>query len=377
MLLDAGQGSESKAPAARQNRKRFLTFVVVVVVAVVVIVGLFAVALSQGGVAGCTSTWSCAAGYPIQNAGAYGVAAEQCVTNSTYLFCVGGLDAIGEPRSEVYSAAIVPTGNITSWTQNANSYPDTISGESCITSSGYIYCVGGSYDAGGDDVASSYYAQLLGGGKVGMWFYTTPYPVPTDSQSCVTLASYIYCVGGNNETDGTENTVGPSSSNWYAPLSETGIGTWKQTTTYPTNAYLPSCFIAGSYIYCVGGVDSGDNPIGNAYYASLSSSGVGQWVQTTSYLLPSTGPSCAASRGYVYCVGGATTGGQTPSYSNAVYMAPVSSAGIGTWTAGPNFPIGVATSCAIGGGRMYCVGGFDGSSKGENNAVVYASLSSL
>jgi len=346
-------------------------------VTAIVLVGLFAFAVLQGSGSPCNPTWGCAASYPVQVAGTYGVAATQCVASSTNLYCIGGTDANGGPHSDVYSGAVSTSGNITTWTPVPNSYPNDISGESCVVSSGYVYCVGGSQDAGGDDVANSYYAQLGSGGELGTWFYTTPYPISIDSQSCVTASSYIYCVGGNNETDGTDGTVAPSSSVWYAQLSPTGIGVWSKTASYPLNAYLPSCVSTGQTIYCLGGVDSSDNPLGNAFYATLTDAGIGGWIPTTSYPLPATGQACGASSGFISCVGGATSGGQTASYTNAVYSAPVSADGIGTWKEGPDFPVSVATNCVISSSHLYCVGGFDGSSEGENNYVRYASLASL
>ena len=354
-----------------------MMILVVFVIAIVVVAATFALLLQPGGGTRCGSSWSCAARYPLVVAGDYGVAAEQCAVNSTYIYCVGGLDWNGGPHSEIYYGTLSGTGNVTGWTPNRNSYPISVSSESCVVSGGYMYCVGGAGDAGGDDVASSYYAQLESEGGLGTWFYTTPYPIPVDSQSCVASSSYIYCVGGNNETDGTEGTVAPSSSAWYAKLSPSGIGNWSRTTPYPLNSYLPSCFVAESSIFCLGGVDSSDNPLGAAYFATLSGQGIGQWVPTTAYPLPATGQACASSSGTVYCVGGTTSGGQSAAYTNAVYFAPVAASGIGAWKEGPDYPSSVGTTCATASGRLYCVGGYDGDTEGEDGNVNYASLSSI
>jgi len=360
-----------------QSMKRSVKIVGVSVIAIVVVAATLVFLLQPGGGPRCGSSWSCAVGYPLAVAGTYGVAAQQCAVNSTYFYCVGGLDWNGGPHSEVYYGTMSGSGNITAWTQNPSSYPVDVSSESCVQSGGYLYCVGGAHDAGGDDIASSYYAQFNGAGGLGAWFYTAPYPIPVDSQSCVASSSYIYCVGGNNETDGTDGTVAPSSSAWYAKLSPSGIGNWSKTTVYPLNSYLPSCFTADNGIFCIGGVDSSDNPLGDAYYATLSGAGIGQWVPTTAYPLPATGQSCAFSDGYVYCVGGATSGGQSAAYTSAVYFAPVSTSGIGAWKNGPDYPLSVSTSCAIASGRLYCVGGYDSSAEEEDNNVNYASLSSI
>lgn len=352
--------------------------VLVLVVVIIAIVGLYAIASLQGPTPACTSTWDCAAGYPIQVSGTFGVAGQQCVSNAAYIYCIGGQDFNGGPRNEVYSSTVSSSSsNITSWVLESNNYPQYINGQSCVVYSGYAYCVGGIYNDNGDDVASSYYAPLGSGGAVGNWTPTTTFPIPIDSQSCVASFSYIYCVGGVNETDGTNADAAPSNSVWYAQLSSSGIGSWNSSTAYPVNLYFPSCFAANGYIYCLGGADSNDNSQSTAYYATLSSAGVGAWTQTTAYPIQASGQACAISSGYIYCIGGQTTGGTSPAYTNAVYYAPISSGGIGTWKQAPNYPLSVETTCVVSSGNIYCIGGFDGSSVGENNTVHYASLASL
>jgi hypothetical protein len=191
----------------------------------------------------------------------------------------------------------------------------------------------------------------------------------------VASSGYIYCVGGNNETDGTNADATPSSSVWFAPLSASGIGTWTLSTAYPTNVYFPSCFAFNGYIYCIGGVDNNNNVVSTDYYAALSSSGVGAWTETTAYPLSLDGQSCAISSGYIYCVGGQEN--NQNSYTNAVYNATISSSGIGTWKKAANYPQSVETTCVISSGYLYCIGGFNGSSTGETDSTYYAPLSSL
>ncbi len=326
-----------------------------------------------------SSPWESAAEYPLQVGGTFGVAAQQCVNSTVYVTCIGGQDANGGPRNEVYSSfGISPSSsNITSWTSDTNQYPQYIHGQSCVVYSGYVYCVGGTYNDNGDDVAASYYAKLGGVGQVGNWSSTMAFPIPIDSQSCVASSSYIYCVGGVNEIDGSKADAAPSNSVWYAQLSSSGVGSWNHSTAYPGNIYYPSCFAAKGYIYCLGGADSNDNSVSTDYYATLSSAGVGTWTQTIAYPVQASGQACAISSGYIYCVGGETAGGQSPSYTNAVYYAAVSNGGIGTWKQAANFPLSVGTTCVISSGNMYCVGGFDGSSVGENGATYYVPLDSL
>jgi len=354
---------------------------VIIIVLVVVVVVIIAVAASSIVLAPKqnSSAWSAAAEYPVQVGGTYGIAGQQCVNSTAYITCIGGQDIQSGPRSDIYySSAVSTSGGIATWTlDSANPYPKIIDGESCVTYAGYVYCVGGTYDGAGDDVVASYYAPLASGGGVGNWSSTTPFPIPVDSQSCVAATGYMYCVGGDNETDGTNTDAVATNSVWYASLSASGLGTWTPTTGYPVNTFFPSCFSAYGYIYCLGGADENDNSLNAVYFAALSPSGVGTWAKTQPYPIQESGQACAFSSGYVYCVGGETSGGNSPSYTNAVYYAPVSPSGIGAWKQAGVYPLSVGTTCIISSAHIYCVGGFDSSTEGVESDVNYASLTSL
>ena len=281
--------------------------IILVVIVVVIIIALFAYEALTVSTSTTTSssTWFSAANYPVQVDGVFGVAGQQCVNSTRYIYCIGGQDTNGGPQSEIYSSSVLSSSssNISSWTADSNVYPQNINGQSCVVYSNYVYCVGGTYNDGGDDVASSYYAPLSGNGTIGSWNSTTPYPIAIDTQYCVASSGYIYCVGGNNETDGTNADATPSDSVWYATLSSSGIGTWSHSSAYP-NLFFPSCFASSGYIYCLGGTDVNNNVVNTVYYAALSSTGVGAWTGTTAYPNKLDGQSCVISSGYIYCVGG-------------------------------------------------------------------------
>lgn len=357
-----------------KTSRKIIIIVVVVVVAILVLSVYEATLGSNAG----NSKWIHATDYPLQVGGLFGVAGQQCINSTGYIYCIGGQDVNGGPRNEVYSSSALSSSspNITSWSSDSHHYPQIIHGQSCVAYSGYVYCVGGTNDGAGDDVASSYYASLGDNGTVGSWVSTTAYPVPIDTQYCAASSGHIYCVGGNNETDGTNADSTTTNSVWYAPLSSSGIGNWSLSTPYPANLYFPSCFASNGYIYCLGGADGNDNSQSTDYYAALSSTGVGTWTQTTAYPLQASGQACAFSSGYIYCVGGEEDPSSN-SYTNAVYYAAVSPGGIGTWKQGSNYPLSVGTTCVISSGYLYCVGGFDGSSAGENSATYYIPLTSL
>ena len=352
---------------------------IIIVVLVVVIIAIIALAAYSALTPTSTSPWKSAADYPLQVSDELGVAGQQCFNSTAYVYCIGGEDVNYGPHNAVFTSSAISSSssNITSWTADGP-YPQTIYAQACVAYSGYAYCVGGTYDDSGDDVALSYYAPLNSGGAVGTWAPTTPYPLPVDSQYCVASSGYIYCAGGFDEqpvSQGSETGYNASRAEsdyvYYAPLSPSGIGTWVQTTSYPSNTYLPSCFVANGYIYCLGGVNSDNNAVSTDYYAPLTAAGVGAWTSTEAYPIQGIFYACAISSGNIYCVGAEESSG----YSNAVYYATVSSAGIGAWTKAANYPDSVATDCVISSGNLYCIGGVD--SSGETGAAYYIPLDSL
>ena len=351
--------------------------IIVVVVAILVVAAIAVVSILTAAAPKCTPTWSCAARYPVEVGGTFAIAGQQCVSTDSAIYCIGGLDANMGPRSEIYYSVPAPSGNITGWNLSSTSYPQFINGQSCVLYSGTIYCVGGSYNDAGDDVASSYYTSVPSAGPLGNWTSSTAYPVPVDTESCVASSAYIYCVGGVNETDGSNADATQTNSVWYAHLSASGIGEWTKTLAYPANVFYPTCYADGSDVYCIGGADSNGNSVGTVYYAALSSSGVGSWTPTTAYPVAGSGQACVIYSGNILCVGGETSGGSSPTYTSAVYYAPISSGGIGAWKQATSYPFSVGTTCAAISGEVYCVGGFDQSSVNEDSNVEYASMASL
>lgn len=343
----------------------------IMVVAVVAVIGLIALVLFASLAAPASSDWTSGPAYPLQVSGTGGVVGQSCVNGTSTIYCIGGIDYNGASRNNVYSASVSSAG-MSGW-EEETAYPQTVGLESCVSGGGYVYCTGGSYDDAGDDIASSYYAPLTGSG-VGSWNSTTAYPVPIDSQSCVSSSGYIYCVGGENETDGTNSTVVSTNSDWYASLSSSGIGAWHHTTAYPSSVSFAACAASSTDIYCVGGVDANGNGVNDVYYAPLSSSGIGQWASTTAYPIQAYGQDCIIDSGNMICVGGVPSGSTSASVS--VYSAPVSPGGLGSWHHAGNYPFGVETACTEAAGNLYCTGGYQDNSA-ITSSTYYATVKSL
>ena len=289
---------------------------------------------------------------PWENSSTHAITGESCATYSGYIYCVGGF-LVGGPRNGVYYAPVSSSG-VGAWT-STTSYPTGFDQGSCAISGGYIYCIGGETDSAGDYTAAVYYAPVSSSG-VGAWTSTTAYPVIIEQESCAISGGYIYCVGGTSDESYPYT---PGNGVFYAPVSSSGVGAWT-TSNFPTVIDGQSCTISSGYIYCVGGdtvqIDGTQTPYTDiVFYASVSSSGVGAWTSTTHYPTDITYTSCATYTGYIYCVGGFIDG---TTFTDAVYYAPVSSSGVGAWTSTTAYPEPIyLQSCPVYQGYIYCVGG--------------------
>jgi hypothetical protein len=193
-------------------------------------------------------------------------------------------------------------------------------------------------------------------GQLGAWNGTTSYPFAPGNPSCAVNDWFVYCAGGFNDT--SPAAVTESNATYYAPLSPTGVGQWIRTRDYPTAIGEESCVASSDHIYCVGGFSGSGTggaltgqDVADVYYASLSPSGIGPWKQTTAYPYAVEFPQCMTDSGYVYCVTR-----QANSTANDSYFAPLSNSGVGNWTASSKLPSSL-TACAASGGYAYCTGG--------------------
>src|SRR3989442_874091 len=137
-------------------------------------------------------------------------------------------------------ALMIPTRaeQVITWNPTTR-YPVTASGPSCVTSSGYVYCVVG-YTAASpyNPVGSVFYTRVTSSG-VGAWTNTTTYPTPRGQSSCVATGGYIYCAG--------------NGAQGRAPINGSGVGPWS-SVGYPGPGAPPGCdtyeITVFEYLYC-------------------------------------------------------------------------------------------------------------------------------
>jgi hypothetical protein len=309
--------------------------------------------------------WQQTTSYGVTEPGGDGadIQAHQCVAANSYIYCIGGLTDSGTPpptnaTGAVWYAPLSPSG-IGFWHQShpyavpagaewfddlllhlQDNLPDTIVnggdsvvGQSCVASGGYIYCVGGEQPIQVTILSSAYISIPTnivlsaplggsGGGLAGPWQYAGEYDGGGVAfHSCVTDNGFIYCVGGQINRNWWDyinplTSYDASDEVWYAPLLPAGgVGAWQQTTSYgggPVESL--SCSVIEHNVVCAGG---GNDEI---WSAPLSSSGVGPWSAVATYepqdpwysalfggspvIRHWEGPSCVAANASLYCVGG-------------------------------------------------------------------------
>lgn len=253
-------------------------------------------------------TWNKAPSYP------YGVAYQSCATNSTYVYCIAGVNAgSGGSETNVYYAAIQDNGNLSSWKASA-SYPAKVYAPSCIIASGYVYCMGGAPT----NATWVYYSQIQSNGDLSSWKQAPSYPFEVYSQSCTADSGYLYCIGGADQAGGFAN----SNSTYFAQIETNGdLGPWQASPRYPAQVVSESCVASAGYVLCVGGNNPEVGDLSSVYYDQVQNSGnLSSWHSDPVYPFEIYGQSCVTSSGYVYCIGGGIT---TPAsyYVNYVYYA--------------------------------------------------------
>lgn len=283
---------------------------------------------------------------------------------ATYIYCVGN-SAHGSQNLSFYAPI---TSNVIGQWKNTTNYPVGMDDQGCSIYNNYIYCVGTNATVAANE---SYYAQISSSG-IGNWTATTPYPVPFWYGGCSAYRGYLYCVGDWKL---------PSNQSYYAPISSSGIGNWVKTTSYPAPLYWGGCSINKGYIYCIGGGAEKHAPTAldddittnpnqtDTFFAPISSSGIGNWTATTPYPFPFTLEGCPIYNDYIYCIGGVKAD------DRIAFYAHVSSNGIGAWIRTTEYPVGmIQGGCVIHAGYIYCIGSRDSSSTG--NQTWYAPVSS-
>ena len=247
---------------------------------------IFFAQLSSSGI----GTWKRTKNYPA--AAFLSSEAPTCVVYADVIYCLGGEGDQGFVN-DTYYAKLNTTGGINKWEYSANSSPMIGEGFDCLTYQSKIYCIGT------DPIENNtYYANLSGQGITQWHTSESTFPIQELFASCIAYDSRIYCIGGSSFQS---SQLGNSLDNIsYATISSNGLSAWNAAPPYPY--YVGgglSCNISGNYVYCVGGgadvLSADDSPINLTYFAPISETGIGTWRQTTSYPMSISNAACVIS----------------------------------------------------------------------------------
>jgi len=198
--------------------------------------------------------------------------APVCVADSGYVYCLGASGAAAS-----YFAALSANG-LGEWVATTPYPAPPVNNPACVASQGYVYCVGQVYNGPNwyDYVQGVYFAPLSSSG-IGAWTQTTALPRENFGGTCVASSGYLYCIYDQ-------------SNAYFAPISSNGIGAWTETVGPPEAS--AGCFGAGDLVYCVSagssGAGAGSSAFqeGPSYFAPMSDSGLGSWTATTALPTP-------------------------------------------------------------------------------------------
>ena len=176
----------------------------------------------------------------------------------------------------------------------------------------------------------------------------------------------MYCVGGSPSGNRATRAV------YFAPIL--AMVDWEHGARPPRIPFLPGrTALRTGVLFCE--TDYNGTAITNVtYYASISSAGVGTWHKGPDYPIAKEKMQCVQITGSMYCVGGGNGfGGLDGNQSvDSVYSTVISPAGFSGWVQQTNYPIPVKDhACSAFNTYIYCIGGDD---PRATNAVFFAKV---
>jgi len=344
------------------------------------------------------------------------------VAYNNRMYVLGGIGA-SAPVNSVEIADINPTGTLGSWTASGAVLPSTARyGHNVQVYNDRLYLIGGAATVGGAPIASVYYNKINTDGTLNSWVSTTSLGAGRMSLGgnfTSVWGAYIYISGGCGAVNGSGNCTSVLSDTQLASMNADGsIDVWN-TMAGVSDQRMGSGVIAWrGYVYELGGCSAQDpttgdclsttnllstvnqgaiNQDGDASTVGISSpSGTAPCSGTTPFNcdMPSTANigqmlnATAIMNGYLYVIGGCTNTGCSTTSGNVAYAAVASDGTLGKPATCTNSYVGAwcvdtthtvsggigAAGVAVFGGRIYLVGGLNGTSNTGN--LYYSSVDS-
>ena len=146
---------------------------------------------------------------------------------------------------------------------------------------------------------------------------------------------------------------GASSGN---VIGSTGTQVWHTTNSLAVAEVYPSCSAYNGYLYCMGGYSSGASSIVQSAQIYSGTNVIGSWQTTNSLAVAEDYFSCAVYNGYLYCMGGDNGGASSIVQSAQIYSGTNV---IGAWHTTNSLAVAEAElSCSAYNSYLYCMGGY-------------------
>jgi hypothetical protein len=286
-----------------------------------------------------------------------------------YLYAVGGYNA--GATADALAAPILANGNVGAWTVPSTAMPSGRMGHSAALLNGMLYVTGGN-DSGGGYRADARWALLNTNGTVGAWTTTSPFTTARSQHATVAANGYLYVIAGRDAS------ANPFSDVQYAPIRADGtLGTWASAGANfsPSGRFGLAAAASKGYLYVLGGAGSGGTTFAEVFYAPFNANGtVGTWVAGTPLPTARYGLDAAVYNGYLYITGGHDSGGDLDTANYVPLNASTGALGT-TWSTDVHFTTGrFYHRNVIHNGVLYVIGGRSGTTR--LNDVQYAALSS-
>jgi len=222
-------------------------------------------------------------------------------------------------------ASLALPGLAAPWVQTT-SLPDGCNSHTLSYASGYLYNIGGTFNADGDAEGTNVLcAQVHSDGTIAAWTNTTSLPEAVLNHAAVIANGFVYVLGGYHYTDALGDVVSDIVYYNKVNTNDGSLGSWQTANPLPKNLIFLSASVWSNTIYVIGGLDENSQLQNAVYSAQIQSDGsLSQWITQPSlpisvYLQES------AVNGFLYVLGGLINGG-TQSSTN-VYITKIAADG--------------------------------------------------
>ena len=263
--------------------------------------------------------------------------------NNNILYMFGG-NTGGGNTTNIYSASINSTSGIGTWILSTTTLPFAGSNLPMAVIGNFVYLFGGWNGTAASDVV--YSSTINTDGTLSAFVNTNQnLPIATCSTQAYSNGSYVYLFGNYNSGSG-------SNAIYYAPITNSTIGTWvKSTIVLPASIYNVSWTQVGTSVFIVG------NNTTTVYIASFDNTGMLTGIVDTTLAIPSVNnaPQIVASGDYLYYIGGNNSSGNAYNIYQSSYVNGI----LSPWATIPTFmaPSLTAMGVVISGSYLYVLGG--------------------